>query len=67
MNRPPEVERIWGMWGTYSNIPKSMFYLLQGDYSLHVSYSQYFLHSLMGMAYLVGTVLTYKADPYVHC
>ena len=25
-------DRIWGIWGSYYNIPKAMFYLLQGDY-----------------------------------
>ena len=29
---PPEVERIWGMWGSYYNIPKPIFYLLKGDH-----------------------------------
>ena len=23
---PPEVDRIWGTWGSYSNIPKAIFY-----------------------------------------
>ena len=23
--------RLWGIWGSYSNIPKPIFYLLQGD------------------------------------
>ena len=31
---PPEVDRIWGMWGSYYNIPKPLFYLLKEDYSL---------------------------------
>ena len=30
---PPEVDRIWGIWGFYYNVPKAMFYLLKGDYS----------------------------------
>ena len=29
---PPEVDRIWGIWGSYSNIPKGIFYLLKGNY-----------------------------------
>ena len=29
---PPEVDRIWGIWGSYSNIPKAILYLLKGDY-----------------------------------
>ena len=29
---PPEVDRIWGIWGSYCNIPKAMFYLLKVDY-----------------------------------
>ena len=27
---PPQVDRIWGIWGSYYNIPKVMFY--NGDY-----------------------------------
>ena len=27
-----EVDRIWGIWGSYYNIPKAIFYLLKGDY-----------------------------------
>ena len=30
---PPKVDRIWGIWGSYYNIPKTIFYLLKGDYS----------------------------------
>ena len=29
---PPQVDRIWGRWGSYYNIPKAIFYLLEGDY-----------------------------------
>ena len=29
---PPKVDRIWGIWGSYHNIPKTIFYLLKGDY-----------------------------------
>ena len=29
---PPEVDRIWGIWGSYYNIPKTVFYLIKGDY-----------------------------------
>ena len=29
---PPEVDRIWGIWGSLYNIPKAIFYLLNGDY-----------------------------------
>ena len=29
---PPEVDRIWGIWGSYYNILKAIFYLLKGDY-----------------------------------
>ena len=28
---PPEVDRKWGIWGSYYNIPKTIFYLLKGD------------------------------------
>ena len=31
---PPSVDRIWGIWGSYYNKPKAMFYLLKGDYKL---------------------------------
>ena len=27
----PQVERIWGIWGSYQNIPKVIFDLLKGD------------------------------------
>ena len=29
---PPKVDRIWGIWESYYNIPKAIFYLLKGDY-----------------------------------
>ena len=29
---PPEVDRTWGMCRYYYNIPKAIFYLLEGDY-----------------------------------
>ena len=29
---PPYVDRIWGIWGSYYNIPKAIFYLLKRDY-----------------------------------
>ena len=29
----PEVDRIWGIWGCYDNLPKAIFYLLKGDYN----------------------------------
>ena len=29
---PPEVDRIWGIWGSCYNIPKAIFYLLKKDY-----------------------------------
>ena len=29
---PPEVDRIWGIWGSYHTLPKAIFYLLKGDY-----------------------------------
>ena len=28
----PQVDRIWGTWGSYYNMPKAIFYLLKGDY-----------------------------------
>ena len=30
---PSQVDRIWGIWGSYYTMPKAVFYLLQGDYS----------------------------------
>ena len=27
------MDRIWGIWGSYYNIPKAIFYLLKGDYT----------------------------------
>ena len=27
-----EVDRIWGIWGSYYNMPNAIFYLLKGDY-----------------------------------
>ena len=27
-----KVDRIWGIWGSYCNIPQAIFYLLKGDY-----------------------------------
>ena len=29
--RPPEVDRMWGIWGSYYNIPDAIVYLLNGD------------------------------------
>ena len=29
---PPQVDRIWGTWGSSYNIPKAILYLLKGDY-----------------------------------
>ena len=31
---PPEVDRIWGIWGSYYNIPIAILYVLKGDYRL---------------------------------
>ena len=28
---PAEVDGIWGIWGSYVNIPKPIFYILKGD------------------------------------
>ena len=28
----PQVDRIWGIWGSYYNIPKAIFCLLKADY-----------------------------------
>ena len=40
---PPEVNRIWGIWGSYYNIPKAMFYLLKGDYTDIATHSYSFI------------------------
>ena len=29
---PPKVDRIWGIWGSFYNVPKAIFYLLKGIY-----------------------------------
>ena len=29
---PSKVDRIWGIWGSYSSMPKAMFYLPKRDY-----------------------------------
>ena len=28
---PPQVDRIWGIWGSYYTVPKAKFDLLNGD------------------------------------
>ena len=33
---PPSVDRIWGIWGSYYNIPKAIFYLLKGAIGFRV-------------------------------
>ena len=32
---PPEVDRIWGIWGPYYHIPKVISYLLTGDFNVN--------------------------------
>ena len=32
VSSPPKVDRIWGIWGSYFNVPKAIVYLLEGDY-----------------------------------
>ena len=29
---PPQVDRIWGIWGSYCKMPKAILYLLKGGY-----------------------------------
>ena len=29
---PPQVDGIWGLWGSYCNIPRAIFYPLKGDH-----------------------------------
>ena len=36
---PPQVDRIWGIWGSYYNLPKAIFYLLKGEY-IHLFVSE---------------------------
>ena len=31
---PPQVGKIWGIWGSYYGIPEATFYLLKADYRL---------------------------------
>ena len=31
---PPQVDRMWDIWGSYYNIDEAIFYLLKGDYSI---------------------------------
>ena len=31
---PPYVDRIWGMWGSYGNVRKTIFYILEVDFKL---------------------------------
>ena len=31
---PPEVDGIWGIWGSDYIMAKTIFYLLKGDYTL---------------------------------
>ena len=38
MYSAPQVDRIWGIWGSYYNIPKAIFYLLNGDYRVKGQY-----------------------------
>ena len=33
---PPQVDRIWGIWGSYYTIPQAIFYLLNGAYKTFV-------------------------------
>ena len=35
----PLSSRIWGIWGSYYNIPKAIFYLLTGDSAEHYKWS----------------------------
>ena len=34
---PPLLDRIWGIWGSSSTIPKAMFYVLRGTVGFRVS------------------------------
>ena len=47
------------------------FKLPQTDMETHMSYIPHFLHNLMDMGSLLGTILgtilNYKKDPNVHC
>ena len=32
VSSPPEVDRIWGVWRPYDNIPKAIFHILKADF-----------------------------------
>ena len=38
---PPYLDRIWGIWGSYYNIPKAVSFLLQGDYIVERIYTMH--------------------------
>ena len=31
IHRPPKGDRIWGIWGSYPNIPRAKLFLLKRD------------------------------------
>ena len=37
---PHQVDRTWGIWGSSCNVPEAIFYLLKGDYNMHVCHMQ---------------------------
>ena len=35
------MDRIWGIWGSYYNIPETIFYLIKGGYILNISFGDF--------------------------
>ena len=54
------MDRIWGIWRSYSNIPEAIFYLLKGDYSCVPSAS---LSQLSGMPVQLVELLDFSEAP----
>ena len=54
IHSPPQVDRIWSIWESSYNIPKAIFYLLKGDYTLSrcccPAYSTHPTHSTLAPA-----------------
>ena len=49
---PSPVDRIWGIWASYYNIPRAIFYLLKVDYSLTPASSNASMSELLGQCIL---------------
>ena len=57
---PPQVDRKWGIWESYYNIPKAIFYLPKGDYKHSVLWPQ-------GLKLLAPRAETCKILVAPHC